>query len=763
MPVSEIFMNSLMRPLSAAIALAFAGSAYAQTSANSTASDVSPSVLEAITVEATRIVIVATEIRDDRDITPIRPATSDTAALLRDVPGAYLNSAGGVSSLPAIHGLADDRLRIQLDGMSLISACANHMNPPLSYIDPTAVEELTVYPGITPVSVGGDSIGGTIIVKSRAPQFATGDQTSVVNAEVGTFYRSNGGSWGANASASAASQHVSIRYSGSVAQADNYHAARAFKPDAIIVGTIGGSTSIAGDTVGSSAYRSDNHAIDVAFQHGVHLVELKLGYQHVPWQGFPNQHMDMTDNESRRGGLTYAGSFGWGKLNVGAYSEHTQHQMDFGPDKLYWYTAPNTPCSPMGPMCVAGMPMTTDGRNTGVKVSGEAILTVRDKLTAGAEYQRYRLDDRWAPSGGMMMWPNPFVNINDGQRDHVDVFAEWEARWNSRWMTLAGVRGSRVTTDAGPVQGYSAMYDTMPMGHNATQFNAADRARVDHNVDATVLLRFTPDRTGTYEVGYAQKTRSPNLYERFAWSGNTMAMAMNNWVNDGNGYVGNLALKPEVAHTISATGDWHGKQPAERSAKLTVYYNKVENYIDAVCANLPSCLPDRFDYLTLANQDARLYGADLSAMVRLLKVDVQRSLTGRASFSYVNGVNRTTGDPLYNIMPLNSRVTLEYVAGKWSMLAEGQVVLAKDRISAVRSEIPTGGYSLLNLRAGYDWGRIRLDVGLENALNRIYALPTGGAYIGQGKTMSLNGAGTPYGIAMPGPRRSLYLGLTGKL
>ena len=34
-----------------------------------------------------------------------------------------------VSSLPAIHGLADDRLRIKVDGMDLIASCPNHMNP----------------------------------------------------------------------------------------------------------------------------------------------------------------------------------------------------------------------------------------------------------------------------------------------------------------------------------------------------------------------------------------------------------------------------------------------------------------------------------------------------------------------------------------------------------------------------------------------------------------------------------------------------------
>src|SRR5690606_4195340 len=41
-----------------------------------------------------------------------RPATSDSAALLRGIPGISLYGAGGVSSLPAIRGLGDDRLRI---------------------------------------------------------------------------------------------------------------------------------------------------------------------------------------------------------------------------------------------------------------------------------------------------------------------------------------------------------------------------------------------------------------------------------------------------------------------------------------------------------------------------------------------------------------------------------------------------------------------------------------------------------------------------
>ena len=81
---------------------------------------------------------------------------------------------------------------------------------------------------------------------------------------------------------------------------------------------------------------------------------------------------------------------------------------------------------------------------------------------------------------------------------------------------------------------------------DATNFNARDHQRTDHNLDLTALARYTPNSGQTYEFGYAQKTRSPNLYERFAWSTGGMAMRMVNWAGDGNGYLGNLDLKPEA-------------------------------------------------------------------------------------------------------------------------------------------------------------------------------------------------------------------------
>src|SRR4030065_1291401 len=105
--------------------------------------------------------------------------------------------------------------------------------------------------------------------------------------------------------------------------------------------------------------------------------------------------------------------------------------------------------------------------------------------------------------------------------------------------------------NAGGVRGESARYD--PVSEAA--FNAADRKKTDHNLDLTALARFTPDATRTIEFGYAQKTRSPNLYQRYSWSAHSMSMRVINMAGDGNGYVGNTELKPEVAHTASARFD----------------------------------------------------------------------------------------------------------------------------------------------------------------------------------------------------------------
>jgi iron complex outermembrane receptor protein len=698
---------------------------------------------------------------DPDTVLRLRSATSDTASLLRGVPGVSLNGAGGLSSLPSIRGLADDRLRIQVDGMDLVAACPNHMNPPLSYLAPSNVETLRVYAGITPVSVGGDSIGGTIIAETADAEFADPGEATQVAGEVAGYYRSNNEAFGTNATATLATERFNIRYTGAWSQADNYTAAGDFKTSTM-TGRAGHKLPL--DEVGSTAYKTTNHTLDFAWKTGDDLLELSLGYQDMPEQLFPNQRMDLLDNEQRRGAISWAAQYGWGSIEAGAYFETVDHYMNFGPDKRFWYgsqsqppVAPEvgTPCSPPGFMtCASGMPMFSEGETAGATLHGEFAFDADDLLRLGVEYRRYRLDDYWPASGGLM-WPGTFLNVNDGKRDRTSLFAEWESQPDTRWQTLLGLRYEYVTTNAGEVAGYAT---SMPAAGNqipeAMAFNASDRRRQDDNFDLTALTRYTHSQTSDVEFGLARKVRSPNLYERYTWSTWAMPASMNNVAGDGNGYVGDIALDAETAYTASFTALWHSVD-GSWEFKATPYYTRVRDYIDAV--PMPGWAIGQFNVLRYANQSARLFGIDLSAQLLLASNDSgEWRLNGVAG--YIDGENRDTGDDLYNIMPLNGRFTLNHRIGEWDNELEWVVVSSKDDVSSVRNEVKTPGYGIVDLRVSHSWSRIRVDVGVENLLDQFYFLATGGTYTGQGTTMMLNGI--PWGIGVPGMGRSYYAGFT---
>ena len=66
-----------------------------------------------------------------KEIVEEKPPETDTAKLLERQPGVSVQTGGGVSGLPAIRGLADDRLKIVVGGVQATATCANHMNSPL--------------------------------------------------------------------------------------------------------------------------------------------------------------------------------------------------------------------------------------------------------------------------------------------------------------------------------------------------------------------------------------------------------------------------------------------------------------------------------------------------------------------------------------------------------------------------------------------------------------------------------------------------------
>ena len=760
-------MGHRLHPLTTAVAAACLVSGTGFSASAETLTELSEILVSAERPE----VFPSSSLVTGRELEMARVGTSDTARLLLQVPGVSLYGAGGVSSLPALHGLADDRVRVKVDGMDLVASCPNHMNPPLSYLDPSAVGSVKVYAGLVPVSLAGDSIGGSIIAESPPPEFAAPGEKYLLKGEVGGYYQSNGDGYNANLSASAATDSLSLRYQGAVAKSRNYQAGGDFKTSTA-TGRLNHTLPL--DVVGSTAYDSRNQNLDIAWKQGNHLIEAQIGYQDIPEELFPNQRMDMLGNEEKSFNLNYTGDFTWGSLKAQVFYEDVDHFMDFGPDKRFWYgtasgpggtgmkSVDGIPCWPIGPTCAAGMPMNTESNTLGASLQADIDLSASHLLRLGAEYQGYNLDDWWSPSGANM-WPGTFWNINDGQRDRLALFGEWEARPTSQWLTQIGLRFEQVNMDTGDVRGYNITPSAPGNQYlEANAFNAQDHQQTDNNLNLTALARYEFDATKQLEFGYAHLVRSPSLYERYTWSSWSMAAAMNNSVGDGNGYVGDIDLKPEQANTFSLTFAWQDGE-GDWELKATPYYTYVTDYIDAVPFNPATWKPDQFNILQYANQEAQLYGLDLNGKMPLFKGDYGRfGLKGL--LNYTRGENLDTNEGLYNIMPLNLTLTLTQQLGGWDNGIEVVMVDSKDDLSEVRNEIETPGYTLVNLRGSYAWPKVRIDFGIENLFDRLYYLPLGGAYLGQGRTMALNPTdGTlAWGTAVPGMGRSFYVGLNVK-
>jgi iron complex outermembrane receptor protein len=643
-----------------------------------------------------------------------RFANSDTVTLLNGLPGISSYTGGGVSSLPVINGLGDDRLKVTVDGMSITSACPNHMNPALSYIDPSALSQINVYAGIVPVSQGGDSIGGAIAVKSIPPLFAQPGEGLKTYGNVTAYHRSNGSVDSISVRANVATENYNLGYIGNTVDAGNYKDGN-------------------GAEVVASRYKVRNNAITIGALTGSDLWTMNIGWQDIPFQGYPNQSMDMTYNKSLSINAAYNGIFNWGTLEARAFRQHVRHKMDVLQDKA---------AAAGFPLADSYMPMDTDAVDLGYSVIATMPLNANQTIRFGHEFHRYSLDDWWPPlAGSMGMGPNTFWNINGGRRDRLALFSELDGRINESLTSQFGIRFERVEMNTGNVQGYYGA--DSPYGDayqtDAANFNARDHKRTDLNWDLTASLRYVRNSNETYDIGFSQKTRSPNLHERYTWANEAMmAGLMNNWFGDLNSYVGNLDLRPEVAYSFKTNADWHDAERKNWQVSLAPFITYVKNYMNAV----PNTSTNMYNMsgiagrqsLMFTNQDARLYGLDISSKVFLGKAFGE--WTAHGVLSYTRG-KTTSGDNLYNIMPLNARLSIDHSYGPWSNSFETVLVHAKDHLSAVRAEQATSGYSIANFHTSYKLNQsVKLDASVDNLFNRQYALPLGGLEYVTGSMMT---------------------------
>lgn len=643
--------------------------------------------------------------------------------LLNDL-GVDFSAAGGVSNLPILNGMMGDRVKVLVDGADLTAACGNQMNPPLSYISANQITSYQVVAGVSPVSAGGDNIAGVIQVNSIAPQYSDSEEIHWHSGYASAQYRSSNNAKAVGLGARLASNTFSLNYQGAFEDAKSYEDGN-------------------GDLVLDTLYRVQNHAITAALRDEKQQIVVKLTHQKIPFQGFPNQYMDMTDNTSYGAIAQYKRTIDSGDFQAQVNFNDVQHEMGFFTDEK-----------------TGMMPMNTDAQDMSYQLNWRLDLNDDSTLLLGQEYYGYRIDDWWpAVEGSMMMGPNEYVNINDSERDRFTGFVELQHQLNKKWWVSAGTRIEYVKTNAGEVQPYTKMsmnddMDTMsgmsdmsdmggmhgmnmtdPNQEAAKTFNAMDRARSDTLVDASLLLRYQYSDNDELQLGLARKNRAPNLYERYSWGVSTMAASMIGWFGDGNGYIGNPDLDAETAHTISAR---YTKSAHDDTWQVSAnaWYTQVNDYIDVTVEGTTQRMKmasTERNKLQFTNIDATLYGAKLEGAMRISDTKHAGTWDLTGAITATRGERDKSNEPLYQIMPLHSKLALAQTIGKWQNSLTWQWVDSKTRVDPRRLENQTDSYHLLNIETKATWDNLTAKFAITNLLDEYYQQPLGGVSIAEFK------------------------------
>ncbi len=635
--------------------------------------------------------LVVTASHDTRtiNVTDALSVSPDVSQLLKKAPGANVNSNGPITGIPQYRGMYGPRIATSMDGVQLAPAGPNWMDPPMSYAVTAQLESLEVYRGIAPVSVAQESIGGAIDARTRRGNFGNSREFQFSGRLLGSAQSVNSG-YQLDADLYASNNRHRIKLAGMT--------------------QVGDDAEFPSGDILPSEYERQRYDIGYGFRWGNHSIQLDYGYNDAGESGTPALPMDIDYFEGDLYDATYRFDLP-GQLEVVAsvYGSELEHGMT-----NFHLRQPPQPS--MWRQNIA------DSDNLGFNLH----TTQYDADGAW----RFGFDGFTAEHDSNIDNPNNemffVVNFNEAEREVLGIFLEREHRFSDAWKGEFGIRYNRVTTDADEVDATPA---NMPGAAQRLRddFNNADREQRDHNIDLVARAWYRLSDTTSWYLGAAQKHRSPSYQERYLW----LPLEATAGLADGQLYVGDIELDPEVARTVEFGLDYSHKR---LTLSPRLYYSNVDDYIQGTPLGPmhPATMmvrmmnnvngTSRSDPLQFSNVNARLYGFDMDWAWRF---DEHWSLSG--VLNYVRGKRRDIDDGLYRIAPPNATWRLSYQASGWSASFENVLYSDQNQVSETNREKETPGYGIVNLNATWQLSpQLQLAAGVENLFDKEFLNHLGG-------------------------------------
>ncbi len=604
------------------------------------------------------------------------PLAPDAAALVGRLAGAALIDNGSLSGQVQYRGVFGERIAISVNGQRFHSGGPNMMDPPLSYAPSVLIDRIDVSRGTPGTDVSSSLMGGLdVVLKSVA--FSSGDQW-VPQYDLTLTARENDSSHGVGGVAGMANNR--------------------FRVFAMFSDEFGEDAEWKGGTIAGTSFERNLAGLGAGYRDGDTWVDVEFRRQETGPTGNPPFAMDIeyinTDFSrvafgTRMDAWSFTGTFGMSDV------DHGMNNYGLRPE----------PPSPMR------FRRTLTGAETVFGSLSASLAMDSGNIDLGVDREQADKDATITNPNNAGFFLATLVDVDV---ERTGLFAAWTRHAGDLHMTLGG-RVDRHEASAGDAV-------TGPMVPNgpamlANAFNQKDHNWSDTTADASLRMWWVAGDV-TWRTSLSRKTRAPGYVERYAW----LPTPASGGLADGNTWIGNLELEPEVANTIDFGFDYRADRATIRP---TVFYSRVDDFVQGLpvdgtpevvdsMVEMVSSMNGDPSPLQFSNVDARLYG---------LEVDFDYQLTDQlyadGTWTLVRGDRRDLDEPLYRMTPSRLMAGLNWNTAAYGLRVEAVHEASQDRVSIINNEATTPSNTIVNFHARWRAAKtLDFAFGVQNAFDR---------------------------------------------
>ena len=619
--------------------------------------------LAPISVESTVLTEVSEHAQTSADL---------AEALSTKVPSLDISRRSGIANDIILRGQKRDNISIEVDGTKVCGACVNRMDPPVSHVLASQIDEVEVIEGPYDVTSFGTMSGGVKITTKQPSKKLQGE----LNFGLGSYgYRKMG------ATVSGGNDTVRVLISASGESSDQYkdgngdtmaeqiqNNADANPTDMTAQGAV-----MKPEYEDMKAY-SKKSVMAKAFINFTEDQELRLSYTRNESDDvlYPNSKMDAIYDDSNIYNVEYNIdniSDIYESINLQYYKSDVDHPM--GTD----YRMASDPSFGTNPPAgkIATNWLTTDMQ--GIKLNNNFNLAGH-KLLVGLDGSERKWDGHYEINDNPDFWPGGRKSIDDAITTNMSIFAKLDKSFGAFKFSLGARYDNTEITNGGGLQ-----------DNDYTGFNA------------NLLTTYSINKDNTIFLGIGQANRVPDARELYFRS------SMNN-------VIGTDTLDQTTNQEIDISYELKGDM---YSFKIKGFYSMLSDYI---------YIEKGASNNAFQNIDATIYGGELTASLYAsddISFDLGMSYKVGDKDKPLEGTTQTNTD-LADIAPLRGNIAMNYEYMNNSIATLDLRASDKwDKIDSDNGEQVLDSWATVNLKIKQAVNKqFDFTVGVNNMFNETY-------------------------------------------